>query len=72
MEWGDCGTTFIVDKTMELVVLLIGLIAVHSLEKNFDCRVILDTTENSFYNFFVKEDIKIDYLHIDQATLMMM
>ena len=31
----------------------------------FNPRVVLDTTENAFYNFFVKEDIKIDYLHID-------
>jgi len=32
---------------------------------NFYPRVILDTTENAYYNFFVKEDLKIDYLHID-------
>jgi len=32
---------------------------------NFNTRIILDTTENAYYNFFVKEDIKIDYLHID-------
>ncbi len=31
----------------------------------FHPRVILDTTENAFHNFFVKEDLKIDYLHID-------
>ena len=35
------------------------------LRKNFFPRIILDTTENAYYNFFVKEDIKIDYLHID-------
>lgn len=33
--------------------------------KHFYPRVILDTTENAYYNYFVKEDIKIDYLHID-------
>jgi len=33
--------------------------------KNFYPRVILDTTENAYYNYFVKEDLKIDYLHID-------
>jgi len=33
--------------------------------KNFYSRIILDTTKNAYYNFFVKEDIKIDYLHID-------
>lgn len=32
---------------------------------NFPSRIIIDTTENAYYNFFVKEDIKIDYLHID-------
>ena len=35
------------------------------LRKNFHPRVILDTTENAYYNYFVKEDVKIDYLHID-------
>jgi len=35
------------------------------LRSNFYPRVILDTTKNAYYNFFVKEDIKIDYLHID-------
>ena len=35
------------------------------LRKRFHPRVILDTTENAYYNYFVKEDIKIDYLHID-------
>ena len=33
--------------------------------KKFCPRIINDTTENAYYNFFVKEDIKIDYLHID-------
>ena len=33
--------------------------------RTFYPRIILDTTENAYYNYFVKEDIKIDYLHID-------
>lgn len=33
--------------------------------KSFYPRVILDTTENAYYNYFVKEDLKIDFLHID-------
>ena len=33
--------------------------------KEFNPRIILDTTENAYYNFFVKQDLKIDYLHID-------
>lgn len=32
---------------------------------HFSSRIIIDTTENAYYNFFVKEDIKIDFLHID-------
>ena len=48
---------------MELVDLLIGL-KKDSFRKN-DPRLLLTTTEEAFYNFFVKEDIKIDYLHID-------
>lgn len=32
---------------------------------HFYPRVVLDTTENAYHNFFVKEDLKIDYLHID-------
>ena len=35
------------------------------LRSKFFPRIINDTTENAYYNFFVKEDIKIDYLHID-------
>lgn len=33
--------------------------------KKFNPRIILDTTENAYFNFFVKHDIKIDLLHID-------
>jgi len=33
--------------------------------KRFHPRVILDTTENAYFNYFVKEDLKIDFLHID-------
>ena len=33
--------------------------------KKFNPRIILDTTENAYYNFFVKHDLKIDFLHID-------
>ena len=35
------------------------------LRKNFDPKFINTTTEDAYYNFFVKRDIKIDYLHID-------
>ena len=65
MEWGDCGTTFIVDADNGVGGFTDWTDKRSFFRKNFDCRVILDTTENAFYNFFVKEDIKIDYLHID-------
>ena len=35
------------------------------LREKFNPRFINTTTEDAFYNFFVKRDIKIDYLHID-------
>ncbi len=35
------------------------------LRKKFNPKFIKTTTEEAFYNFFVKRDIKIDYLHID-------
>ena len=35
------------------------------LRENFNPRFINSTTEDAFYNFFVKRDSKIDYLHID-------
>jgi hypothetical protein len=35
------------------------------LRTQFNPRFINTTTEDAFYNFFVKRDIKIDYLHID-------
>lgn len=35
------------------------------LREKFNPKFINTTTEDAFYNFFVKRDIKIDYLHID-------
>jgi hypothetical protein len=35
------------------------------LREKFNPRFINSTTEDAFYNFFVKRDIEIDYLHID-------
>ena len=35
------------------------------LREKFNPRFINATTEDAFYNFFVKRDVKIDYLHID-------
>jgi len=65
MEWGDCGTTILVDADNGIGGFTDWSDEDSFFRKNFPCRIILDTTENAFYNYFVKEDIKIDYLHID-------
>ena len=65
MEWGDCGTTILVDASNGIGGYTDWIDKDSFFRKNFPCRIILDTTENAYYNFFVKEDIKIDYLHID-------
>ena len=65
MEWGDIGTTILVDAANGVGGNTDWTDENSFFRKNFPCRIILDTTENAYYNFFVKEDIKIDYLHID-------
>ena len=65
MEWGDCGTTILVDASNGVGGNTDWIDEESFFRKNFPCRFILDTTENAYYNFFVKEDIEIDYLHID-------
>ena len=65
MEWGDVGTTILVDANNGINGHT-DWVPEHSfLRQNFPCRIIIDSTEAAFYNFFIKEDIKIDYLHID-------
>lgn len=65
MEWGDIGTTILVDADNGVGGFTDWTDKDSFLRTHFPCRVILDTTENAYYNYFVKEDIKIDYLHID-------
>ena len=64
-NWGDIGTTFLVDASNGVGGNVDWLEEDSFLRKTFYPRIINDTTENAYYNFFVKEDIKIDYLHID-------
>ena len=64
-NWGDIGVTFLVDATNGVGGNVDWLDENSYLRKKFFPRIINDTTENAYYNFFVKEDIKIDYLHID-------
>jgi len=64
-NWGDIGTTIIVDAANEVGGKVDWLDKDSFFRKNFYPRILNETTENAFHNFFVKEDIKIDYLHID-------
>ena len=64
-NWGDIGTTYLVDAANGVGGQINYLDESSFFRSNFFPRFINDTTENAYYNFFVKEDIKIDYLHID-------
>lgn len=64
-NWGDIGVTYLVDAANG-----VGGNTDYLDEKSFFRyifipRFINDTTENAYNNFFVKQDIEIDYLHID-------
>ena len=64
-NWGDIGLTYVVDAANGVGGNIDWKNEDSFFRKTFYPRVIFDTTENAFYNHFVKEDIKIDYLHID-------
>jgi hypothetical protein len=64
-NWGDIGSTYVVDACN-------GVGGDNDLEDetsfyrtNFYPRFIKETSENAYYNFFVLQDIKIDFLFID-------
>ena len=64
-NWGDIGATYVVDACNGVG----GDTDIDNEEsfyrKNFYPRFIKDTSENAYYNFFVLQDIKIDFLFID-------
>ena len=64
-NWGDIGTTFVVDAANNVGGNVDWLEKDSFYRSNFYPRIINETTEKAYYDFFVKEDIKIDYLHID-------
>lgn len=64
-NWGDIGSTYLVDACN-------GVGGPNDLEdetsffsRTFYPRFIKETSENAYYNFFVRQDIKIDVLFID-------
>ncbi len=64
-EWGDIGTTIIVDASNGVGGYTDWTDENSFLRTHFQPQVILETSERAFYDYFVRQDIKIDYLHID-------
>ena len=64
-EWGDIGTTVIVDAANGVGGFTDWTEENSFLRQHFDPQVILETSERAFYDYFVRQDVKIDYLHID-------
>jgi hypothetical protein len=64
-NWGDIGSTYVVDACNDIG----GPTDISNEEsffrKTFYPRFIKSTSEDAFYNFFVRQDIKIDFLFID-------
>jgi hypothetical protein len=65
LNWGDIGSTYVVDACN-------GVGGPNDLEnedsfyrKNFYPRFIKSTSVDAYYDFFVRQDIKIDFLFID-------
>ena len=65
MEWGDNGSTYIVDACNGFNGEVDWAEEDSLFRRHFHPKFIKETTENAYHNFFVKQDIKIDYLHID-------
>ena len=64
-NWGDIGVTYIVDAMNGVGGEVNWSDDMSYFRSNFSPRFIKETTSNAFHNFFVLQDIKIDYLHID-------
>lgn len=64
-NWGDIGATYVVDATNGVGGTPDWVEESSFFRTHFSPRFINNTTEKAFYDFFVKQDIKIDYLHID-------
>ena len=65
MEWGDNGSTYIVDACNGFNGEVDWEKEDSVFRKHFTPKFIKETTEKAYYDYFVKQDIKIDYLHID-------
>lgn len=68
-NWGDIGATFVVDAMNGIGGKVDWFKEESFFRRIFVPRVLNATTEDAFYNFFVKQEIKIDYLHIDAGHI---
>jgi hypothetical protein len=64
-EWGDIGTTIIIDAANGVGGFTDWTADDSFLRQHFSPQIILETSERAFYDYFVRQDMKIDYLHID-------
>jgi len=62
---GDIGCTYIVDAMNGIGGNVDWFKEESFFRRVFSPRIIAETTSDAFHNFFVLNDIKIDYLHID-------
>jgi len=62
---GDTGVTYLVDAANEIGGHVDYLDENSFYRSNFYPRFIKDTSVNAYYNFFIKQDIKADFIHID-------
>lgn len=64
-NWGDIGSTYVVDPCNGIG----GQSDIDNKDsfyrKNFYPRFVKETSEEAYYNFFIREDIQIDFLFID-------
>ena len=65
LSLGDIGVTYLVDACNGVGGNIDYAEKDSFFRYQFIPKFIKDTTENAFYNYFVKQDIKIDFLHID-------
>ncbi len=65
MEWGDIGTTILVDASNGVNGYIDYKEQDSFFRQFFTPNFLNYTTERAYYDYFVKEDIYIDYLHID-------
>lgn len=64
-NYGDIGSTYVVDAMNGIGGVVDWFAEESFFRRTFHPRIINSTTQEAFYDFFVLQDIKIDYLHID-------